>query len=184
MTTPPNTHTHPHTLTKQENSSKNTCQNQGCFALDCQLVGNTIERLAMMLSQQIKNRSSILSLVFPANNSHQTVNQSRAISQPWFWRMTIRSFCCWLFLFLWYKNFISTFVVSVGCLWYWWLKILHKDYPVNRLYWRKENQKSIVRDSNWLLFLCLYDAPHDNKNSTHPLSFYISIMTHPYHIKN
>ena len=42
---PQNKHTH--TLTKQGNSSKNACQ-KGCFALDCQLVGNTIERLEMM----------------------------------------------------------------------------------------------------------------------------------------
>ena len=68
---PPTKHTH--TLTKQENSSKNTCQNQDHFALDCQLVGNIIEGLEMMLSQQITNSSSSLSyLVFPANNSHQT----------------------------------------------------------------------------------------------------------------
>ena len=96
--------------------------------------------------------------------------------------MTIKYFCCWLFLFCWYKNFMSTFVVGVGCLWYWWLKIFitqRLSQPVNRLYWRKENQKSIVRGSKWLSYLCLYEAPYDKKNSTHPLSFYISIMTHP-----
>ena len=126
-----------------------------------------------MLSQEIKNSSSSLSLVFPANNSYQTVIPSRTISQPWFWRMTIKYmyFCCWLFLFRWYKNFMSTFVVGVGCLWYWWLKILDKDYPVNQLYWRKENQKSIVRDSKWLLFLCLSEAPYDKKIQPTPCHF-------------
>ena len=60
-------------------------------------------------------------------------------------------------------------------LWYWWLKIW--------LYWKKESQKSIVIDSKWLLFFCLYGSQYNKKNATHPLSFYISVMTHPYDIK-
>ena len=54
-----------------------------------------------MLSQEIKNCSS-LSLVFPANNSYQTVNQSRAIiiSQPWFgeWQLSISVVGCFCFV--------------------------------------------------------------------------------------
>ena len=87
--------------------------------------------------------------------------------------------------FHWHKNFMSTFVVGVGCLWYWWQKILHTDYPVNRLYWRKENQKSIVRDSKWLLFLCLYEAPYDkNKFNPPPVILYFNNDPPPIISKN
>ena len=40
----------------------------------------------------------------------------------------------------------------------------------------KGNQN--VTDSK-SLFLCLYGTPYEKKNSTHLLSIYISIMTHP-----
>ena len=47
-----------------------------------------------MSSQESENISSSLSLVFPANNSFQTVKQSRAIDQPWyFYLLLLCSFC-------------------------------------------------------------------------------------------
>ena len=50
-----------------------------------------------MSSQGSKNASSSLLLVFPADNSYQTIKSSRAINQPWLWRMTIKYLCCALF---------------------------------------------------------------------------------------
>ena len=42
--------------------------------------------------------------------------------------------------------------------------LLWTDFVVER-----KTKSSIVIDSNWLFFLCLYEAPYDKKKSTHPL---------------
>ena len=126
---------------------------------DCKRVGHLVSHYKKTLPGHYQK--------IPANQSMHTMpiihirllTSLKQLANLGLENMTIKYFCCWLFPLRWCKNFMFTFVVGVGCLWYWWLKILHKHYHANWLYWRKENQKSIVIDSKWPLFLWLYEAP-------------------------